>query len=52
MAGLVGMFQTFEDLKSVKTEEPTHKVVRRIVDEDIAAQGEEVACYFLILWEK
>ena len=39
---IMNLFQTFADLESIKDEQADIQVVRQALDEDRAAQGEEV----------
>jgi hypothetical protein len=40
----VNLFQTFEDLESVKDKQADIQAVRQIIDEDMAIQDEEAVC--------
>ena len=42
--GIVNLFQTFEDLESVKDKQADIQAVRQVLDEDGAAKEEEVVC--------
>jgi hypothetical protein len=42
--GIVNLFQTFEDLESVKDKQADIQAVRQVFDEDDAAQEEEALC--------
>jgi hypothetical protein len=38
--GIVNLFQTFDDLESVKDKEADVQAVRQVIDEDVSAEAE------------